>query len=407
MAMGDFTKETWVSGSAPGINAPRLQTRDDKLYEIDQLLAALGIDDTVGPTGDTAALSVLVSWFAHMFKSLSGKPNWRTDPSKSLEDLKNALIDPGSAERGDVFYTGASGLARLAHGAVGQMLVSGGHGADPRWGSVMGCLLGTGADGDVTISDDTTLTADVFYDNLTVNNGVTLNTGGYRVFVRGTLTNNGTIQRNGNDGGNGTSGAVGSGGAALTTTMLGGSTAGGGAGGGPGGNISYAYGGAGGKGGTGDGAGSNGGSVSAPPVTSFQLSELVYLLLMRTSEPGSSIYHIYGGSGGGSGDTSAGCCGGGGGSGGGVVWIACNELVNNGTISADGGNGGNGYTGGGGASGGGAGGGGGLVVLIYGSKSVAGTIQAAGGSGGAKGGGGISTDGASGSAGTVLEYVLL
>ena len=69
-------------------------------------------------------------------------------------------------------------------------------------------FYGNGKDGDVTISVDTTLTSDMFYDDLTVNNGVTLNTGSYRVFVKGTCTNNGTIARNGVAGGNGGNGVT-------------------------------------------------------------------------------------------------------------------------------------------------------------------------------------------------------
>ena len=49
-------------------------------------------------------------------------------------------------------------------------------------------LYGTGADGDVTISTNTTLTADKNYKNLTVNGGITLDPGGYRIFVQNVLT---------------------------------------------------------------------------------------------------------------------------------------------------------------------------------------------------------------------------
>lgn len=65
-------------------------------------------------------------------------------------------------------------------------------------------IYGDGDDGNVTISGNTTLTSDMFYNNLTVDNGFTLNPNGFRIFVKGTLTNNGTISRNGAVGGNGT-----------------------------------------------------------------------------------------------------------------------------------------------------------------------------------------------------------
>lgn len=52
---------------------------------------------------------------------------------------------------------------------------------------------GTGADGNVTISVNTTLASNKNYADLTVDNGITLNTAGYTVYVQATLTNNGTI----------------------------------------------------------------------------------------------------------------------------------------------------------------------------------------------------------------------
>lgn len=51
-------------------------------------------------------------------------------------------------------------------------------------------VYGTGADGDVTISADTTLTTDRFYRNLTINANIKLNPGGYRIFVQNILTLN-------------------------------------------------------------------------------------------------------------------------------------------------------------------------------------------------------------------------
>jgi hypothetical protein len=54
-------------------------------------------------------------------------------------------------------------------------------------------FFGTGLDGNVTITTNTFLSNDMYYDNLTVNNGATLFTNGFRVFVKGTLTNNGVI----------------------------------------------------------------------------------------------------------------------------------------------------------------------------------------------------------------------
>lgn len=54
-------------------------------------------------------------------------------------------------------------------------------------------IFGTGIDGTVTISTNTSLSRDMYYANLTVNSSVTLFTNGFKIFVSGTLTNNGTI----------------------------------------------------------------------------------------------------------------------------------------------------------------------------------------------------------------------
>ena len=55
-------------------------------------------------------------------------------------------------------------------------------------------IYGTGVDGSVTISSNTTLTADKYYYNLTINATTVLNTGGYRLFVKNILTlDNGSI----------------------------------------------------------------------------------------------------------------------------------------------------------------------------------------------------------------------
>lgn len=70
-------------------------------------------------------------------------------------------------------------------------------------------IFGDGSDGTVTISANTTLTTDMFYDDLTIDATKTLFTGGYRVHVKGTLTVNGTIGRAGNAGGAGGAGGNG------------------------------------------------------------------------------------------------------------------------------------------------------------------------------------------------------
>ncbi len=49
-------------------------------------------------------------------------------------------------------------------------------------------IYGFGQDGNVTLTGDATLSRDMYYNDLTINSNVTLDTNGYRVFVAGTLT---------------------------------------------------------------------------------------------------------------------------------------------------------------------------------------------------------------------------
>lgn len=263
-------------------------------------------------------------------------------------------------------------------------------------------IFGDGSDGDVTIAANTTLTRDMFYNNLTVNATFTLNTAGYRVFVKGTLTNNGTIRRTPN------AGAAGVGGAALAAGSLGGSFAGankvqtgagaGGGGGGPvfiaaktivnagviaaiggagenapggatvsgvggiGTNATTSLGGAGGLGGASTGAGGGaGGTVTGPVAGAGGFRSLPLVVELRAISTTPTVILVTGGGGGGSG----------------------------GTYDGDG------------SAGGGGGGGGGFLVLIYNSYSGAGTKVAPGGAGGTSVGGGAA--GATGSSGTVIE----
>ena len=54
-------------------------------------------------------------------------------------------------------------------------------------------VYGPGLDGTVVISTNTTLSRDMYYDNLTVNSNVTLNTNGFRIFVKNSLLIDGSI----------------------------------------------------------------------------------------------------------------------------------------------------------------------------------------------------------------------
>jgi hypothetical protein len=66
---------------------------------------------------------------------------------------------------------------------------------------------GDGSDGDVVISSTTTLTRNMFYNNLTINTSTSLLPSGFIIYVKGTLTVNGKISFNGNNGSSASSSA--------------------------------------------------------------------------------------------------------------------------------------------------------------------------------------------------------
>jgi len=290
-------------------------------------------------------------------------------------------------------------------------------------------IYGDGSDGDVTISSNTNLSKDMYYNNLTINTGITLNSNGYRIFVAGTLTTTGTgkIISNGNDGSNGqnssgsSSSPGGSGGAAAYTigtlplpedgksggngsgtgTSTGGSGTNGddvekaliensGVAGGNGGDGTN------GSGGSGGAGGSNTTNIYAYPRIFTQAYNLFEFdggtLKLFTCSPGSG-----GGGGGGPHITSEGGGGGGGSaSTGGCIFVAFKQASGTINIEAIGGNGGDGGSGSGGG-GGGAGGNGGIIIAIHQSGITLNT-DVSGGLGGS-GGGGTENNGDPGSDG--------
>lgn len=268
-------------------------------------------------------------------------------------------------------------------------------------------VFGDGTDGDVTIaSGTTTLTSDMYYNNLTISSGAILETAGYRIFVKGTLTNAGTIRRNGNNGGNGGNGAnptgggsAGTGATALSNGTIYGSVAGsnGGTGGGTGsqGNAgtdgvdeTESIGVNGVRGGHGGGNTLDAyGAAGTITETIQPVRNSVFALLMREFSSDNTVKYIKGsaGSGGGEGGFNYGGGGGGSGTPGGIILLVAKKIVNSGTIQTNGGNGGNGgnaLSSSGFGGGGGGGGSGGVLFIIYQKLTNTGTIQSAGGSGG-------------------------
>jgi hypothetical protein len=340
---------------------------------------------------NTGTLTQLFSWIVKVIKELKGNvTNWYDAAAASISTIWSKF-DPVTGHK----HTGAAG-----------------DGPKLDYIPIL-TLFGDGSDGDVTIAANTTLTRDMFYNNLTINSGVTLNTANYRIFVKGTLTNNGTIACNGNNGNNGVSSAGSgvSGGAAVAKGWLRASGAGGNGGAHDsdplatsGGSVTLSLGGSGGRGGDGYARpGAGGGSVT-PPSPGWKLKSVLPLLV--SCDANGALLTLAGGAGGGgggNGESGGTAAGAGGGSGGGIVAIFSDTLVINGSIQAKGGDGGTGYPSGSSTgTGGGGGGGGGAVMLVYKTKSGAGTINVSGGSAGA--GGVVAAQ--PGSPGQVIEIVL-
>lgn len=306
--------------------------------------------------------------------------------------------------------------------------------------------FGDGSDGDVTISSPTTLTRDMYYNNLVVNS--TLNTAGWRIFVKETISGNGTIANNGNAGSAGSNGSTGNstgvsgGNGGISNTgyfkNVVGSNGGKGRGtsdnptsvntsdttsllninsskiGGAGGDCNYASG----------GGPSNGGSTGTTTETytkwNFFRHQSICGLDISLTGSTIKINPSMGGTGGGGGGMGSGSSslvgtgggGGGGGSSGGIVFICAKYWTGTFTIQSRGGNGGvggiggnttNSVSGGGGGGGGGAGGNGGIPIIIYSKKTWTGSYDLIGGTGGVGGVGGSSTSHGQGNTGSTGE----
>ena len=322
------------------------------------------------------------------------------------------------------------GFIPNAFGTAGQVWTSNGQGVVPTFqdnAEVNASLgfYGDGSDGSVTFDGSTvvlgitpslniyTLARDIFLNSSTINSGVSIITNGFRIFCKGTLSNNGTIQFNGNAGTN-----TGIGGIALanTSSSLNSSSAGGasistagGAGNtgvgsiGTNASISPTFGGTGQPGGAGGSAGGNGGNAVSLSSTLGSLRALPMAATGILFSGTDAVQRVGAGTGGGGGGGDGVNKGGGGGSGGGIVLLCVYLFAGTGNIQALGGNGGNGTTSAINCGGGG-GGGGGLIIII--SRSVsAGSIsgQSVSVSGGTPGNGtGLGNPGTMGNTGTTI-----
>lgn len=305
--------------------------------------------------------------------------------------------------------------------------------------AVTAAAFGYPQDGDITYAVNTTLGNDVFAHDITINGGVTVNPGGYRIWATGTLHLNGNIDRSGPNGATGGSSSLSLGscnnstGAGLlgvpggtlpgvggspgnnssgstasifpaTSTVTAGAGGPSGSNGSPGNNGPLGTGGSGGGGGgnVGAGAGSTGGTAGGNTAMVAAGGGLDMQALYSGRQPPSTI--LTPGTGGGAGGCAALLSnvtkqGGRGGTSGGYVVVFAKAIDGSGHIWAKGGNGGDG--GGGTAvsagAGGGGGGAGGVVVIVIGGGTFP-AASAAGGTGGAGSGpaGGATTSGGNG-----------
>ena len=201
--------------------------------------------------------------------------------------------------------------------------------------------FGSGGDGDVTISADTTLARDMNYNSLTIDSGVTLTTAGWIVRVKGTLTNNGTIDNSASEATPGAGASLGAGAPGVSSSDSNGL---------PPPNANYQ----GGAGGSNPGSSLTGGAVVLSPLSLQGIFTLDFTM-----------------SGGASGSQYNGLKSG---AGGGAIYVAATEISGSGTFSAIGGDA---VTNGAEA----AGGGGGAIILVCNTYTFTGAINVAGGTG--------------------------
>jgi hypothetical protein len=362
---------TDASNFDPGGGYVRVETTDGTHWALHEY-TGISTNTLTGITACT--LGIVESDVAYTFPALS-----LVGRAIVAEDVSEHVTGPASATDGDfVQFDGTTG--KKAKGGLAldtdNTLADDSDVKVPSQKAVKGYVdanagadeCGDGADGDVTISGNTTLTRHMNYNNLTVNNGVTLYTAGFEVRVAGTLTNNGTISVKGGDGGNASSGMGGAAGTPAYTTARGYlAVPGAGGAGGNGGSTSDTLFGAAGPAGivavtaataviirAGAGGGGGGGKGDSP----------------TSGTAGSSIgIGASGGIGSAASTSASGLQGGGGsGAGGGVIFLVSNVINNAGTITAAGGNGGNSS---GTLGGKGGGGGGGTIYIRY--RSTAGS----------------------------------
>ncbi len=345
-------------------------------------------------------------------------------PGAGEEVTAAQVLDWLSATQGAILYRDGSAWVALPPGSPGQRLATGGSGANPSWqdgpdyfgSGISGSLDFDGVAtvaGLVPAGGVYTMAGDLNATDMRIRSGVRIATGGFVVYVDGTLTRDDATAIISCNGADAVGSAPGAGGGSASSTLGGTGTAGG-AGRGTlgvgtaGTNVTNATGNRGGAGGTAGGqAGGNSGTRTNPNVNYGSWSSLGYLLRNCRLFNGATVILSNGGSGGGGGGCNPGtgtATSGGGGGGGGVCLVFARNVVGPGVICADGGTGANGAATGNGAAGGGGAGGGGYAILVTSTPVPPGTLRAAAGAVGTGAGGGNA--GSAGSAGNTLTVTV-
>lgn len=265
--------------------------------------------------------------------------------------------------------------------------------------SRLGCSwFGNGVDSTVVLSSNQTLVRDMYYENLTINPGVTLFTGGFRFFVLNDFINNGIVDRSGSNAILGTGGVTQA--AGTIAACVAGGTGGTSAAGTAGTASATALGGAGGAGGA--GAATAGGAAGTATLVTTANGGVEVLGHARQASVARDLANAIttgGSGGGGGGGNGVGNQGGGGGGGGGAIVIGARNISGTGIIRANGGNGADAATGV--NAGGGGAGGGGVIAIISENDVTATSLTLQVNTGAAGTGNGTGANGISGTVGRI------
>ena len=116
-----YTKTTWVSGAAPGIDADELNNLETQYDEIQAILTTRG---DIFYRNATALARLAKGVAGQILKQGVNYPEWGT-----------STIEAIVTTRGDILLRDAASLARLAKGSKGQVVTQGDN--DPEWGEAV------------------------------------------------------------------------------------------------------------------------------------------------------------------------------------------------------------------------------------------------------------------------------